>query len=49
MQKIKCLKDEYTYYGLEKCLAPDETPEMAEGLDHTVFEKRLEKIEEVLA
>ena len=24
------------------------TPEMAEGLDHTVFEKRLEKIEEVL-
>lgn len=24
------------------------TPEMAEGLDHTVFEKRLEKIEEAL-
>lgn len=24
------------------------TPEMAEGLDHTVFEKRLERIEEVL-
>ena len=37
MQKIKCLKDEYTYYGLEKCLAPDETPEMAEGFFLTAF------------
>jgi hypothetical protein len=31
MQKIKSLTDEYNYYGLNKHLAPDETPEDAEG------------------
>ena len=31
MLKIKSLTDEYNYYGLNKHLAPDETPENAEG------------------
>ena len=31
MQKFKSLTDEYNYYGLNKQLAPDETPEDAEG------------------
>ena len=40
MQKIKYLKDEYTYYGLEKYLATDETPEMAEGFFLTSFKAK---------
>ena len=31
MHKIKSLTDEYNYYGLNKHLTPDETPEDAEG------------------
>lgn len=31
MNEIKSLTDEYNYYGLNKDLAPDETPEEAEG------------------
>jgi hypothetical protein len=31
MNEIKGLTDEYNYYGLNKHLAPDETPEDAEG------------------
>ena len=31
MNEIKSLADEYNYYGLNKDLAPDETPEEAEG------------------
>ena len=37
MYKITSLDDEYVYYELDKCLAPDETPEEAEGFFLTPF------------
>lgn len=40
MKKIKTLKDEYAYYGLERYLAPNETPEMAEGFFLTALNQK---------